>query len=103
MKRLSTTYRYMIDIIRTDLFSMGELGVVNSEKFEKLRHFNLRTNDRILMKFDIQKELMSQSSYFKSRPDVLTLGDLEGEILENTEWRNQDEAWWIELANVVDM
>ena len=27
---------------------------------------------------------MSQSSYFKSRPDLLTLGELEGEILENT-------------------
>ena len=26
---------------------------------------------------------MSQSSYFKSRPDLLTLGELEGEILEN--------------------
>ena len=27
---------------------------------------------------------MSQSSYFKSEPDLLTLGGLEGEILENT-------------------
>ena len=33
------------------------------------------------MKFDNQKELMSQSSYFGSRPDLLTLGggELEGE------------------------
>ena len=37
------------------------------------------------MKFDIPKELMSQSSYFKSRPDLFTLGELEGkpEIFEN--------------------
>ena len=27
---------------------------------------------------------MTQSSYFKSRPDLLTLGKLEGEILQNT-------------------
>ena len=27
---------------------------------------------------------MSQSSYFKSRPDLFTWGELEGEILENT-------------------
>ena len=27
---------------------------------------------------------MSQSSYFKSRPDLLTLGEVGGEILENT-------------------
>ena len=26
------------------------------------------------MKFDIQKEPMSQSSYFKSRPDLVMLG-----------------------------
>ena len=40
---------------------------------------------------------MSQSSYFKSRPDLLTLGELEGEIIrKHKEWRNRDEAWWIE-------
>ena len=39
MERMSTSYRYMIDIIGTDLFSLGELGVVNLEKLEKLRHF----------------------------------------------------------------
>ena len=27
---------------------------------------------------------MSQSSYFKSRTDILTFGELEGEISENT-------------------
>ena len=43
---------------------------------------------------------MSQSSYFKSRPDLLTLGGgVEGEIGKlgkHLEWRNRDEAWWIE-------
>ena len=41
---------------------------------------------------------MSQSSYLKSRPDLVTLGrELEGE-LENLgkrlECRDQDETWW---------
>ena len=53
MGRISTSYRYVIDIIGTDPFSLGELGVVNLEKLEKLRYFNLRTGDQILMKFDI--------------------------------------------------
>ena len=30
------------------------------------------------MKFDISKELMSQRSYFKSRPVLLTLGGVGG-------------------------
>ena len=44
------------------------------------------------MKFDIYKEIMSQSSCFKSRPDLLTLGGAGGE--------NQ-KSWKI-LINVVD-
>ena len=32
MGRKSTIYRYVIDIIGTDLFSLGELGGVNLEK-----------------------------------------------------------------------
>ena len=39
MGRISTSYRYEIDIIGTDPFSLGELGVVNLEKSEKLRYF----------------------------------------------------------------
>ena len=50
MGRISTSYRNVIDIIGTDPFSLGELGAVN---FEKSTKFNLRTGDRILMKFDI--------------------------------------------------
>ena len=51
MERIS--YKYVIDIFGTDPFSLGELGVVYLQKLEKLRYFNLRTGDRILMKFDI--------------------------------------------------
>ena len=60
----------------------GETGILG--KCENWGIFILRIGDRILMNFDILKEFMSQSSYFKSRPDLLTSGELEGEILENT-------------------
>ena len=86
MGRISTSSRYVIDIIGTDQFSLEELGSVNLEKLEKMSVFNIRTGDRILMKFEIEKELMSQSSYFKSRPGLLTLGRVgwgKSEILEN--------------------
>ena len=53
MGRISTGYRYEIDIIGTDPFSLGELGVISLEKLEKLRYFYLRTGDRLLIKFDI--------------------------------------------------
>ena len=53
MGTISTNYRYKIDIVGRDLFSLGELGVHSLEKLEKLRYFNLRTGDRILMKFYI--------------------------------------------------
>ena len=38
------------------------------------------------MKFDVWKDIVSQSSYFKSRLDPVRLGGIEGEpkILENT-------------------
>ena len=42
---------------------------------------------------------MSQSSYFKSRTDLVTLGKLEGEtrnLGKRLEWRDQDETWWVE-------
>ena len=39
MGRISTGYRYEIDIIGTDSFSLRELGVVNLKKLEKLRYF----------------------------------------------------------------
>ena len=45
---------------------------------KKLSIFNLRTGDGILMKFDVWKDIVYQSSYFKSRPDPVTLGELVG-------------------------
>ena len=40
MGRISPSYRYVIDIIGTDPFSLGELGGgVNLEKLENLRYF----------------------------------------------------------------
>ena len=40
---------------------------------------------------------MSQSSYFKTRPDLSTLGGVGGVNLgKHFEWTNRDEAWWIE-------
>ena len=36
--------------------------------------FNLRRSDRILMKFEVWKDIVSQSSYFRSRPDPVTFG-----------------------------
>ena len=38
MERISTSYRYGIGIIGTDLFSLEELGGVDWEKLEKLRY-----------------------------------------------------------------
>ena len=40
-----------------------------------------------LMKFDVWNDIVSQSSYFKFRPDLMTLGIVGGgkpKILENT-------------------
>ena len=39
MGRISTSYRYEIDINGTDPFFLGELGVVNLVKVEQLRYF----------------------------------------------------------------
>jgi len=39
MGRVSTSYRYVIDIIGTDPLSLEELEGVNLEKLEKLRYF----------------------------------------------------------------
>ena len=39
------------------------------------------------MKFDVWNDIVSQSSYFKSRPDLMTLGGSwrgKPKILENT-------------------
>ena len=46
----------------------------------------------ILMKFDIWKDIMSQSSYFKYRPDPVTLGGVGSGSLnlrKRLEWRGR--------------
>ena len=44
----------------------------NSERNRKNEVF--LTGDGILMKFYVWKDIVSQSTYFKSRPDLLKLG-----------------------------
>ena len=39
MGGISTSFRYVIDIIGTDPFSLEELGGIKLEKLEKLRYF----------------------------------------------------------------
>ena len=55
MGRITTSSRYVIDIIGRDPLSLGELGGgVLIGKIRKIRGiFNLRMGDQILMKFDI--------------------------------------------------
>ena len=47
------------------------------------------------MKFDVWNDIVSQSSYLKSRPDLLTMGELEreiGNLGKRLEGRNRDVA-----------
>ena len=39
MGRISTSPRYLVDVTGLNPLSLGELGVVNLEKLEKLRYF----------------------------------------------------------------
>ena len=62
---------------------MEELwGSAITEKFEIRGIFSLRRNDVILMKFDVWKDIVSQSTYLKSRPDPVTFGG-GPKVLEN--------------------
>ena len=79
MGKIFISPRYVIDITGTDLLSLGELGGKLILKFI----FNLRRSDRILMKFDIWKDIVSQTSYFKSRLDPVHCGELGAKILKN--------------------
>ena len=69
----------------------GGGGAVNSEKKKKWSIFNLRTGDGILMKFDVWKDIVSQSSYFRSWPDPVTLGELESGNLKS--WKTLRVEW----------
>ena len=58
----------------------GVGGRLNRKNLKKGGIFNLRMGNRILMNFDLWKDIVFQSSYFKSRPDQVILGGgLEGE------------------------
>ena len=51
------------------------------------------------MKFDVWKDIVSQSCYFESRPDLVTFGrgEMGGGNLKlgkHLEWRDRDETWW---------
>ena len=73
-----------------DSLSLGELeGVLIRKNYKNWGTFELRADDRSwgIFEFDIKKELMSQISYLKPRPVLVTLGEIwrrELEILENT-------------------
>ena len=45
------------------------------------------------MNYDVYKDIVSQSFYFKSRPDSVK-GGAKPKILENIEWRDRDETSW---------
>jgi len=60
--------------------------------------FNLRTGDRILMKFDAWKNIVSQSSYFKSRPGPVTLGELRS--LKSWKMLRVEELGWNLLVKI---
>ena len=47
------------------------------------------------MKFDVWDDIVSQSSYFKCRSDLMTLGGVGGGNLnlgKHLEWRDRDET-----------
>ena len=48
------------------------------KEIEKMKYFNLSADDWILMKIDVWNDIVSQSSYFKSQPDLMTLRGVGG-------------------------
>ena len=51
------------------------------------------------MKLDIKKDLVTQTSYSKSRPDPVSLrgfGGGTGNLGKHLDWRDWDETWWEE-------
>ena len=49
------------------------------------------------MKFEVWKDIVSQSTCFKSRLDPVTLGEIEGgtqNLGKRLEWKDRDETWW---------
>ena len=85
MGKISKSPGYVNDMTGTGLSLWGSWGgglILKNQN--KLGIFNLRS-DRILKKFYFWKDIVSQSSNFKSRLDLVTLGGVgrETKILEN--------------------
>ena len=77
----------MINITETDPLPLGEFeGGVILKKMKKWVIFKLRKSDGILLKSDVWKDILYQSSYFKSQTDFEDIGGSwrEPEILKNT-------------------
>ena len=89
-----------IDLIKALSAIRPSGGREGEEKWKKIRCiFNLPMSDRILMKFDISKDLESLSSYFESQPYPVILGELEvetGNLGNHSECIDRDETWWEE-------
>ena len=59
-----------------------------------MKYFNLRKSDRILIKFKVWKGIMSQSSYFKSRLDPVTLEGIERGDLKSWKTLRVEGSGW---------
>jgi len=49
------------------------------------------------MKFEVWENIVSQSSYFKSRLDPVDIGGIEGgtkNLGKHLKLRDRDETWW---------
>ena len=67
---------------------------VNSEKLKKWGIFYLWRSDQILLKFDVWKDNVFQSSYFKSRPDPVTSGGVGGGKLKSWKTLRVEGSGW---------
>ena len=97
--KISTSPRYMIDITQIDPLSLGSLG--GGANSEKLVIFNLWRSDWILMKFDVWKDIVSQSSYLKFRPDKVTLGGDGGRELKSWKTLRVEGSGWNVVGKII--
>ena len=76
--RISTSPRYMVDITRLDLLSFEELerggGLIQKNEIFLIYKWMIGS----LWNFNILKDFMSERSYFKSWPNLVTLGGVRG-------------------------
>ena len=62
----------------------GVEGRLSRKKLKNWSIFNFWAGDGILMKFDIWNDIVFQSSYFKSWPELMTLGGVGGSVVPST-------------------